>query len=105
MAIIREDKERLERIEELGRIADIAFKGRQRLRKRDADRLLAMSTDTVGLACKAMAAVDAEVETPDDMTDEAWNAYDLLIHLVYSDWEESEVMAYGRTPDVCQNDN
>lgn len=88
-------------IEELIEKAAIETKGRELLRKRDSEKLLTMNTEAVGLACKTLAAVNASAELLEAMTNEAWEAYELLMHLVYDDWEESEVMEIGRKKNVC----
>lgn len=76
-------------------------RGRKLLRKRDAERLLSLSTKAVGAACKAMAAASCipgyePHEEVTEFTAETWNAYELLIHLVFEDWEEAEVMEFGK---------
>lgn len=63
---------------------------RERLRKRDANRLLSLDDSAVGMAAKEFFAVGAEVERKIAMTDEAWYAYGLLVSLVYDDWDTTE---------------
>lgn len=96
-------KEERKQMEELAEKMQTGFRGRVRLRERDAKQLLTMNTDAIGRACKLFAA-SGVMETDSlysRMTDDAWEAYDLLVHLVYEDWDETEVMTIGRTPDVC----
>lgn len=100
MAMTKKERKRLEEFWEEFRVE---FRGRERLRERDAKQLLSMNTDAIGRACKLLAA-SGVLDTDSlysRMTDDAWAAYDLLVHLVYEDWDTEEVMTIGRTPDIC----
>lgn len=89
-------KDERDELSKLAKRMMIATRGRKRLSERDTKRLLSFSTEAVGLACKEFVAAAEGWISGITMTDEAWGAYDLLLHLVYEDWDESEVMTIGK---------
>lgn len=64
---------------------------REAFRKRDTERLLQMSDKAVALACKALFSVglgtDAYTPWVETADDEAIEAFEILLHLTYEDWE------------------
>lgn len=72
--------------------ADAARALRDRLRRRDAEALQKIDDKAVGMACKlfALPCDETDEKQLESMTDEAWAAYDLLLHLVYEDWSEDD---------------
>lgn len=94
--IVELTKKEQDELEKLAKKMMIMNRGRKLLSERCTKRLLSLSTESVGLACKEFVAAAEGWPSGVTMTDEAWNAYDLLLHLVYEDWDESEVLTIGR---------
>lgn len=69
--------------------AEEAQKQREAFRKRDTERLLQLNVEAVGIACKAFFAAGTAEYAPWEETEneEALAAYDLIMHLVWEDWE------------------